>query len=86
LIGRYLQEVPSDPWGHDYLLNGDLKLLACYGKDGRVGGSGEAKDLFFLYANPEKWLTFEDLTNAQRQGFPASSLRKDGWMNRLPSH
>ncbi len=48
--GPYLQKnVPSDPWGKSYVYkqpgeHGEYDLLS-YGKDGQLGGSGEAADI-----------------------------------------
>lgn len=49
--GPYLKKgVPADPWGHPYVYQqpgthgGDFDLLS-YGKDGRLGGTGEDADL-----------------------------------------
>ncbi len=49
--GPYLEKaVPSDPWGRPYLYRspgaqgGDFDLLSL-GKDGQVGGEGEAADI-----------------------------------------
>lgn len=45
----YLDEIPADPWGHDYVYeapdaNGHWRLL-CLGSDGQPGGEGEAADI-----------------------------------------
>ncbi len=48
--GPYLTKaVPADPWGRPYLYknpgeHGDYDLFS-YGKDGQVGGSGDAADI-----------------------------------------
>jgi general secretion pathway protein G len=48
--GPYLTKaLPADPWGKPYVYknpgeHGDYDLLS-YGKDGQVGGSGEAADI-----------------------------------------
>jgi general secretion pathway protein G len=48
--GPYLQKnLPNDPWGNPYVYkqpgeHGEYDLLS-YGKDGQVGGSGEAADI-----------------------------------------
>lgn len=48
--GPYLQKnVPNDPWGKAYVYrqpgeHGEYDLLS-YGKDGQLGGSGEAADI-----------------------------------------
>ena len=47
--GGYLQEMPLDPWGREYLYlspgeNGEVDLFS-YGADGLPGGEGQNKDL-----------------------------------------
>ncbi len=48
--GPYLtKDVPSDPWGNPYVFkipgdHGEYDLLS-YGKDGQLGGEGEAADV-----------------------------------------
>ena len=48
--GPYLKKPPpADPWGHAYIYkapgeHGEVDILS-YGKDGQVGGSGEAADI-----------------------------------------
>jgi len=47
--GGYLQEMPLDPWGREYLYlspgeNSDVDLFS-YGADGLPGGEGQNKDL-----------------------------------------
>ena len=47
--GGYLQEVPMDPWGREYLYlspgeNGDVDIFS-YGADGLPGGEGQNADL-----------------------------------------
>jgi general secretion pathway protein G len=49
LKGRYLQEVPKDPWGNEYLLDADIGLLMCFGGDAQGGGEGIDQDLYFRY-------------------------------------
>jgi general secretion pathway protein G len=50
--GPYLQkDVPADPWGRPYIYrmpgqNGDFDLFS-YGKDGQVGGEGDAADVSY---------------------------------------
>jgi len=46
---RYMDEVPKDPWGHDYVylapgVHGDFDILS-YGADGKAGGSGFDADI-----------------------------------------
>ncbi|MGD2007866.1 MAG: type II secretion system major pseudopilin GspG [Cellvibrionales bacterium] len=47
--GGYLQEVPMDPWGREYLYlspgeNGEVDIFS-YGADGLPGGEGQNADL-----------------------------------------
>jgi general secretion pathway protein G len=48
--GPYIEKVPRDPWGRDYLYrlpgtsNTDFDVV-CYGKDGVDGGEGVSKDI-----------------------------------------
>lgn len=47
--GGYLQEVPIDPWGRNYLYlypgeNGEVDIFS-YGADGLPGGEGQSADL-----------------------------------------
>lgn len=47
--GGYLDRVPQDPWGRDYLylnpgLHGEIDIWS-YGADGREGGEGVAADV-----------------------------------------
>ena len=46
---RYLDSIPKDPWGHDYIylspgVHGDFDMLS-YGVDGQAGGSGMDADI-----------------------------------------
>ena len=50
--GPYLdKEVPTDPWGNDYLYRypsegaGDIPEIICYGADGQAGGEGIDADI-----------------------------------------
>ena len=47
--GGYLEKMPKDPWGHDYLyLNPGIKReidVMSYGADGQQGGEGFDADL-----------------------------------------
>ena len=38
LLGRYLQELPNDPWGNEYLLDSSVGLIVSYGADALPGG------------------------------------------------
>lgn len=47
--GGYLDRLPKDPWGHDYLylnpgLHGEIDILS-YGADGAPGGEGNDADI-----------------------------------------
>ncbi|MBS1209789.1 MAG: type secretion system protein GspG [Proteobacteria bacterium] len=47
--GGYLERLPKDPWGHDYLylipgLHGDIDVMS-YGADGQSGGEGFDADI-----------------------------------------
>jgi len=50
LVPTYMTAIPHDPWGNPLLYRpktgGRGFLMACLGSDGKVGGSGEARDLF----------------------------------------
>lgn len=41
LLGRYLQEIPSDPWGNEYLLDANVGVIISFGGDQRAGGATE---------------------------------------------
>ena len=46
---RYLDSIPKDPWGNDYVylspgVHGDFDMLS-YGVDGRAGGAGMDADI-----------------------------------------
>lgn len=50
LLGRYLQEIPKDPWGRDYMLDTNLGKIECYGEDGVPGGTrGNDTDVLVEY-------------------------------------
>lgn len=51
LLGRYMQELPKDPWGNDYLFDGAAGLLASYGADALPDGSGGDTDIT-VYTRP----------------------------------
>lgn len=40
LVGRYLQELPVDPWGREYLLIPEHGLILTLGADDTAGGYG----------------------------------------------
>lgn len=48
--GPYLERIPKDPWGRDYVYrvpgaDGSDYDIVCYGKDGVDGGEGVSKDI-----------------------------------------
>lgn len=48
--GPYMQDIPKDPWGHDYVYkypgeHGDEPEIVCYGQDGAAGGDGLNADI-----------------------------------------
>jgi len=49
LKGRYLQEVPKDPWGSDYLLDANIGIVISFGADAQAGGQGIDQDIYFKY-------------------------------------
>lgn len=49
LVGRYLQELPKDPWGNDYLLDANVGLIVSFGADNQGGGLGGDEDQYFFY-------------------------------------
>ena len=52
LLGRYLQELPNDPWGNEFLLDSSVGLLATYGADALPGGKGSDEDAILRYKSP----------------------------------
>jgi general secretion pathway protein G len=51
LLGRYMQELPRDPWGNTYLFDGAAGVLASYGADALPQGSGGDTDIV-VYTKP----------------------------------
>lgn len=49
LVGRYLQELRPDPWGHAYLFISEAGLILSLGADGQPGGDYENEDLWVVY-------------------------------------
>lgn len=41
LLGRYMQELPPDPWGRAYLFDAELGVIASFGRDGCPSASRE---------------------------------------------
>ena len=52
LLGRYLMELPNDPWGNPYLLDANVGLILSYGADAIAGGKGSDEDIFSYYKGP----------------------------------
>jgi general secretion pathway protein G len=52
LLGRYMQELPKDPWGNDYLFDGAAGFLCSYGADALPEGTGGDTDIP-VYTRPE---------------------------------
>ncbi len=44
LLGRYLQELPKDPWGNPYLLDANCGLVISFGADAQAEGTGGDQD------------------------------------------
>ena len=51
LVGRYLQEVPKDPWGNEYLVAAEIGLVLTFGADAKPGGNDEASDIIVQIRN-----------------------------------
>lgn len=49
LLGRYLQEIPKDPWGNDYMLDASVGIVISYGADSVAGGTGGDLDISMRY-------------------------------------
>ena len=51
LLGRYLQDIPKDPWGNDYLLDAGVGIIVSFGGDQKAGPgtSDEDEDLQVRY-------------------------------------
>ena len=47
LVGKYIKQLPKDPWGKDYIYiaSGEEYQLYSYGADGVAGGSGDNQDV-----------------------------------------
>lgn len=58
LTGRYLQELPRDPWGNPYRFDPVTNTLRSDGADGVPGGSGGDRDVVVQVgpAGPGTWL------------------------------
>lgn len=51
LLGGYLLEIPIDPWGNDYFVDGNLGVTGTLGGDGKVEGDLDDADIAVHY-NP----------------------------------
>jgi prepilin-type N-terminal cleavage/methylation domain-containing protein len=49
LLGRYLQELPADPWGNPYLLDANVGLVISFGADAQYSGTGPDEDHLATY-------------------------------------
>lgn len=45
LVGPYLQELPQDPWGAEYVICAENGLILTLGSDKEPGGEEEAADI-----------------------------------------
>jgi prepilin-type N-terminal cleavage/methylation domain-containing protein len=52
LLGRYLQELPRDPWSNEYALDANVGLICSFGADSQAGGVGGDTDQYFYYKPP----------------------------------
>jgi prepilin-type N-terminal cleavage/methylation domain-containing protein len=50
LMGKFLQEVPKDPWGNEYLVDTNLGLIATLGADSAYGGEEADSDILVYYS------------------------------------
>lgn len=66
LVGRYLQELPSDPWGNPYLYDSEFGVVATLGADALPGGSGGDTDVL-LMLNDQKECRSDDLLRIAEQ-------------------
>lgn len=56
LLGRYMQELPTDPWGNDYLFDGSIGMVCSFGADALPLGSGGDTDIV-VYTKPPVIIT-----------------------------
>lgn len=49
LLGRYLQELPIDPWGNDYFLDANLGVVGSFGANGIQFGEDSEADIAIHY-------------------------------------
>lgn len=83
LLGRFMQEIPLDPWGHEYLFDGELGVLASLGEDQRPGGSQDATDLVVFtrpweHTGPERYREAAEQIY-RRQG--RARVERIGWLD-----
>ncbi len=52
LLGRYLQELPKDPWGNPYFFDANLGIALSFGADEVPGGTGGDSDHIMTYKSP----------------------------------
>ncbi len=72
LLGRYLQQLPKDPWGNDYLLDANIGIILTYGADGVCGGEGTDEDIA-VYYKPQ--LTIRRCQYAGQWGVPNTGYK-----------
>ena len=81
LLGRYMQELPRDPWGRLYLFDGELGVVASLGRDGCPGltneRAGEDRDVL-VRTRPRPDLDDEALLRqlGSRRDLPC----EEGWL------
>ena len=68
LLGRYLQELPKDPWRNDYLFDSAVGVILTYGADGIAGGKGSDKDIVIMNKKP---LTLHRIQYVGPWGYPS---------------
>ncbi len=71
LLGRYLQELPVDPWGNEYLFDSQVGVILSYGADAQAGGKGSDRDVVVYYKPPIQ------IIRAQYKGKWGLPRRKD---------
>lgn len=49
LKGRYIQDLPKDPWGNDYVVDLDVGVICTFGGDRLAGGQNEDEDLVLRF-------------------------------------
>lgn len=51
LVGGYLQGLPRDPWGNDYLYDGNLGVMLTFGADGQAFGLHRVEEDIYDHFN-----------------------------------